>query len=201
MGTLSGNKIPLGYLTTVEAFQVFQCQKRGLDWVNGSEQDLEDDETEFNDAIISEEFRVFACFPDGQIFRISPHHIVESTRGPRSLVTNEILAFHDEGMAPYARGTPLVREDEFAKWVRSVPGHSTRRKPGPKPKVDRTAFEQEVHRLLDEEGSPNPQIDPDFRQADVERHMMQWHNDSIGETQNRTYVADALSSYARSKGK
>ena len=70
-------------------------------------------------------------------------------------------------------------------------------KRGPKPKVDPKEFEKEVHRYLDVEGAPNPVIDPNFRQADVERHMMTWHGEKIGEARNRQLTSEAIASFRR----
>jgi hypothetical protein len=70
-------------------------------------------------------------------------------------------------------------------------------KPGPRPKLNYIKFEEEVHRILGEEGIPNPQFDPDFRQADLEKRMLKWHNDTIGESRNRELTAKALASHAK----
>ena len=83
------------------------------------------------------------------------------------------------------------------QWPASPP----KGKRGPKPKVDFDEFELEVHRWLTENGMPDPQLDPNSRQADLERHMSEFHNDTIGESRNRVLVTDAIASYmSRYKG-
>jgi hypothetical protein len=68
-------------------------------------------------------------------------------------------------------------------------------RPGPKSKIDRDGFEAEVHRWIAEYGIPDPRLDPDSRQADLERHMMSWHKDTIQERRNRDLVKKAMASY------
>lgn len=83
------------------------------------------------------------------------------------------------------------------QWPASPP----KGKRGPKPQVDHDEFEREVHRWLTENGMPDPQLDPNSRQADLERHMSESHNDAIGESQNRKLVSRAIASYmSRYKG-
>lgn len=97
------------------------------------------------------------------------------------------------------RGSSLVRRadtvDLLDKAMLSTPKRASTAKRGPKPKVDRRKFETEVHRLLQEEGSPDPAIDESFRQSHVERHMMKWHSDKLGESRNRQLCASAIKSY------
>lgn len=69
------------------------------------------------------------------------------------------------------------------------------RKRGPKPKVDPEKFERECHRAIAENGMPNPELDPGWIQADLERHMMKWHGDAIGYKQNRNLVKRAMESF------
>lgn len=68
-------------------------------------------------------------------------------------------------------------------------------KRGPKPKVDPIKFESEVHRLLEQEGTPDPTVDPNFRQSTVEKHMMNWHKEAYGVSQNRVLSKNAIESY------
>jgi hypothetical protein len=68
-------------------------------------------------------------------------------------------------------------------------------KRGPKPQVVHDEFEREVHRWLTENGMPDPQLDPNSRQADLERHMSEFHNDAIGESRNRVLVRRGMASY------
>jgi hypothetical protein len=42
---------------------------------------------------------------------------------------------------------------------------------------------------------PDPQLDPNSRQADLERHMSEFHNDAIGESRNRVLVRRGMASY------
>jgi hypothetical protein len=74
---------------------------------------------------------------------------------------------------------------------------------GPKPKVDKVAFQEKVFALLENEGVPDPTIDPAFRQSDIEREMMAWHGDAIAESRNRELVSAAITSFIdyRSTGK
>jgi len=85
----------------------------------------------------------------------------------------------------------VTSADVRKQWPASPPTG----KRGPKPKVDYSAFEREVHSWLAENGVPNPQLDPKERQADLERHMSEFHNDAIGESRNRVLVSRAIASY------
>lgn len=78
----------------------------------------------------------------------------------------------------------------------------TPRRAGPKPKVDPERFEAECHKYIEDEGVPDPKLDPQFRQADVERHMMDWHNGAISASRNRVLVVRAIESFiARFQGR
>lgn len=72
---------------------------------------------------------------------------------------------------------------------------ATQSKRGPKPKVDPFLFEREVHRYIAENGMPDPTVDPLARQADLEKHMMQWHKDQLSTSRNRELVVAAMRSY------
>lgn len=72
---------------------------------------------------------------------------------------------------------------------------SVRMKPGPKRKVDYEAFEKEVHSWIAYYGLPDPSVDPGQRQADLERHMMEWHHDTCSEAHNRRLVVRAIQTY------
>lgn len=71
-----------------------------------------------------------------------------------------------------------------------------KRKRGPKPKVDQEKFEKAVHEWIAENGMPNPDIDPNSRQADLERYMMSWHGDRLKDSRNRELVSAAMQTYA-----
>lgn len=81
--------------------------------------------------------------------------------------------------------------DVRKRWPASPPTG----KRGPKPKVDPAKFEREAHRWLAENGVPDPQLDQNERQADLERHMMVFHKDAIAESRNRELVSRAITSY------
>ncbi len=65
-------------------------------------------------------------------------------------------------------------------------------KRGPKPKVDPAAFRAEAKRWVEENGIPDPKLDPGSRQADLERHMMVHFCDAIAESRNRELVSEVL---------
>jgi hypothetical protein len=90
----------------------------------------------------------------------------------------EFMAWLSGDTAPAAPPAPAVAE--------------AGKRRGPKPKVIYQDFYNEVRRVVDEEGFPDPRLDSAFRQADLERHMMRWHNEAIGTTQNRKLVRDSL---------
>ena len=69
---------------------------------------------------------------------------------------------------------------------------SPKSKRGPKSKVDPAKFEAEALCWIGEHGIPDPKLDPQVRQADLERHMMSWHKDAINVTRNRELVRLAM---------
>jgi hypothetical protein len=102
------------------------------------------------------------------------------------------------GIAPVDGGGPVwVQEAELTKVLaehakkQSLPSEPPR-KLGRKPKIDQAAFERECHRLITENGMPNPQFDPAWTQADLERHMMEWTGEVYSESRVRGLVRNAL---------
>jgi len=49
-----------------------------------------------------------------------------------------------------------------------------------KPRYDWDSFKDEVWRLLEEEGTPDPKVDPDWTQAEIERRMLDWCSSTWG---------------------
>ena len=74
----------------------------------------------------------------------------------------------------------------------AAPALAVRRKGGPKPKVDLEAFRAEVIRLIDENGYPDPIHDPDWRQADLEKHMLEWVGETLSVSRVRHHVAGVM---------
>jgi hypothetical protein len=67
------------------------------------------------------------------------------------------------------------------------------KKRGPKPIIEFEKFENEVHRLLKDNGTPDPRVDPNFRQADIEEHMLGKYK--YQESWNRELVQRSIASY------
>jgi hypothetical protein len=210
---MSGEKNPSGLLSVVDAFQMFQTNKRGAgwgrdyplppegitdrtpqeQWQDERQREMKEDESEFMDAVLSSKFEVLVREPDGEYFTITPNHIAESALPPSSIITNEIWTFPGDTLEPYAGRTPFVRRSEFLAWLDQMSGRTLKRmKPGPKKKLDEAKFQREVLEYVKENGMPDPTIDPNSRQSDLERHMMNWHNEAVSESTNRTYVNRAI---------
>ncbi|MEI7600669.1 MAG: hypothetical protein WCJ41_15275 [Aestuariivirga sp.] len=88
----------------------------------------------------------------------------------------------------------VASADVREEWPASpaAPDVAVRRGGGPKPKVDPAAFRAEAIRLIDENGYPDPALDPDWRQADLERLMLQWTGQKISESRVRELVISVL---------
>jgi hypothetical protein len=71
----------------------------------------------------------------------------------------------------------------------------TKAKRGPKPKFDKNKFEEEVHRILDYEGWPDPSLDAKWNQTALEKRMAEFAGEIYGETHNRTLVKAAMESF------
>jgi hypothetical protein len=91
------------------------------------------------------------------------------------------------------RDVVVTSADVRKRWPATPP----KGKRGPKPKIDYLKFERDVHSWIDENGMPDPKLDPGQRQADLERYMMCLYNDAISESQNRVLVTRAIASYMR----
>lgn len=74
----------------------------------------------------------------------------------------------------------------------AAPALAVRRRGGPKPKVDPDAFRAEVIRQIDEKGYPDPVFDPEWRQADLEKHMLEWAGEKLSESRVRYRVAGVM---------
>lgn len=95
------------------------------------------------------------------------------------------IARQNENKTLNSKSVAKVRSGEYTEY----------KKRGPKSKVDPREFEQEVHRLLDAEGIVDPKLDPNFRQSNVETHMLNWHREAIQVSRNRELTAAAIRSY------
>jgi hypothetical protein len=165
----------------------------------------------FGEALASGRFTALGVCLDGKtgadnapLIPIPPHHF----RLPRSFRFGRVESWSDSTSIDQfrqARALPARHPDweevvfnskEFLAWLNEASGRAAKRgKPGAKPKVNTQAFEKEVHRWIAENGMPNPDIDPESRQSDLERHMTDWHGGKIGESQNRVHVTSAIKSY------
>ena len=77
--------------------------------------------------------------------------------------------------------------------LRSLRPDANGAKRGPKPKIDKMKFNKIAWEWIDENGMPNPQLDPNSRQADLERHMAQHF--SGAESHIRKLVVTAMQTY------
>ena len=122
----------------------------------------------------------------------SPYYILDeldSARGKVLFISKE----------PFKKALSRIvpRDSDTNKQPQEIKILNKRR--GPKPKVDPTKFYDECHRILTEEGMVNPQVDPSFRQVDLEKKMMLRHRDAIGVSRNRALVSEAIDSFVQSK--
>jgi hypothetical protein len=140
--------------------------------------------------------------------------ISETTLRPRTLRAGDFIDA-PEGRAAIATGffyqAPVyLHEDELERLLSAelpgaVPAGTSvtqrcasipRQKRGAKHKVDPIAFERECRRIIAYRGMPDPALDPLWTKAELERQMLEWHGDKIGERRNRDLVTQALEIFA-----
>ncbi len=73
--------------------------------------------------------------------------------------------------------------------LRSLRPDSNGAKRGPKPKIDKMKFNKIAWDWIDENGMPNPQLDPNSRQADLERHMAKHFSGAESHIRNLVVIA------------